>query len=293
MLPELSDSTASPQTEARPAQMEETAPAARAAVWRGLLWAEWYAHSKMLLLFLGVWIAAVWVLPLFTHPGWILMLGGLYALVAGPAYGGGDILQGCEEFSFALPATRTERYVARVAVGLGTLLFLTAINLLALGLDLSYVLARLYIDTGLLQARPVLKTGLLYALVAALPVAVFCFSFALSAITHSRGLILSAWFWASLAALAVLQVGFWYEDSRWDSLTGFFSLPLLLVAGAGGLWIGGRLYSRKEVTQAAAPLTLPARWWLWLLVFVLGLALALALFSSLAKHYPKFLGQPG
>lgn len=291
MVPELSETKVT--SEAEPT-VPQAAPARsdRAAAWRGLLWAEWFAHSKMLLVFLGLWIAAVWVLPLFTHPGWILVLGGLYALIAGPAYGGSDVLHGCEEFSFALPATRMERYGARAIVGLGTLLFLTAINLLALGLDLSYVLARLYIDTGLLQPRPVLQTGLLYALVAALPVTVFCFSFALSAITHSRGLILSAWFWASLAALAVLQVGFWYEDALWGLLTGFVSLPLLLVAGGGGLWIGGRLYARKEVTEAATPLTLPARWWLWLAVFVLGLAAALALFSSLAKHYPSFFGQP-
>ncbi|MBI2928510.1 MAG: hypothetical protein HYY24_22810 [Verrucomicrobia bacterium] len=267
--------------------------AERTKTWRGLLWAEWFAHSKLLLLFLGVWLVGVWTLPLFTHPGWILLLGAAYALAAGPAYGGGDVLHGCEEFSFALPATRTERYLARLAVGLGTLLFLTTINLLALGLDLPYVLGRLYIKTGLVRPEPMLKTGLLSSLVAALPVAVFCFGFALSAITHSRGLILTAWFWAALAALAVLQLGFWYEDFVWDSLTGFFSFPLLLLAGAGGLWIGGRLYMRKEVAEAAAPLTLPARWWLWLLVFVVGLALALALFSSLAKHYPKFLAPTG
>ena len=63
-------------------------------VWKGLLWSEWFAHSQILLIFLAVWLLAVWMLPLFTHPGWILLLGGLYALMAGPMYGGGDVLEG-------------------------------------------------------------------------------------------------------------------------------------------------------------------------------------------------------
>src|SRR5262245_12573713 len=80
------------------------------AVWRGLLWAEWFAHSQLLLVFRGVWLVGVWTLPFFANPGWILLLGPLYALMAGPLYGGGDLLEGCEEFTFALPPTRYERF---------------------------------------------------------------------------------------------------------------------------------------------------------------------------------------
>jgi len=86
---------------------------------RGLLWAEWFAHSRLLLVFLGLWLAAVWALPLVAHPGWILLLGGIYALLAGPAYGGADVMDACEEFAFSLPPTRAERYWARLAVGAG------------------------------------------------------------------------------------------------------------------------------------------------------------------------------
>src|SRR5678815_193701 len=117
-----------------PAAAAPVKPSAR--VWRGLLWSEWYAHSQVLLIFLAVWLLAVWTLPLFTHPGWILILGGLYALMAGPMYGGADVLEGCEEFTFALPPTRTERFFSRLIVGLGTLLFLCFMNVVALGLDL-------------------------------------------------------------------------------------------------------------------------------------------------------------
>ncbi|MEW6161066.1 MAG: hypothetical protein AB1813_26860, partial [Verrucomicrobiota bacterium] len=184
---------------------------------RGLLWAEWFAHSKLMLLFLGLWLLAVWTLPFFVHPGWILLLGPIYAWIAGPAFGGSDVLDGCEEFAFSLPATRVERYLARMIIGAGSLAMLTGMDLLALGLDLPSVLARLYIDTGLIQARPELKPGLLYGLVAAVPFAVFAFSFALSAIAHSRMLVLTSWFWAMIAALGVLQLGFWYEELMWES----------------------------------------------------------------------------
>lgn len=265
---------------------------AGSSAWRGLLWAEWFAHSKLLLVVLGLWLAGVWLLPLFAHSGWILLLGGLYALLAGPAYGGSDVLEGCEEFSFALPASRSSRYLVRALVGGGTLLLLTAMNFLALGLDLPQVLARFYVDTGIIKPLPILKPGLLYGLVAALPFAVFAFSFGLSANTHSRMLVLTAWFWAALASLLFVQLGFWYEQLVWDSLTGFFSCPLLIVAGIGALGSGYCVYQRKEIGQPSAPFSVPARFWIWLGVFIIGVCLALALISSLAKHYPDFFAVP-
>jgi hypothetical protein len=259
------------------------------SAFRGLLWAEWFAHSRLLLVFLALWLVAVWALPLVAHPGWILLLGGVYALLAGPAYGGADVLEGCEEFAFSLPATRADHYLARLTVGAGTFLGLTAINLLALGLDLPHVLARLYIETGLIKPLPILKPGLLYGLVVAFPFAVFAFSFTLSAIAHSRVMILMAWFWGGLAALLVLQLGFWYEDLAWESLTGFFSCPLLIAAGVASLWTGLCVYRRKEIGQPSTPITLPGHWWIWIILFLIGVAAALALISSLARHYPKFL----
>src|SRR6266436_2831851 len=46
----------------------------------GLLWCEWYAHSKLLLFFLAAWLSCVWVLPLYANPAWILLFGALYSL---------------------------------------------------------------------------------------------------------------------------------------------------------------------------------------------------------------------
>ncbi len=272
----------------------ETASAPATSAWsswkavQGLVWCEWYAHSKLLLFFLAAWLACVWVLPLYANPAWILLFGAVYAIIAGPLYGGSDTIEGCEEFTFALPPTRGERYFARLAVGGGAFLLFTALDLLALGLDLPQVLAKLYVDTGLIHPRPVFKSGLLFGLVAAFPFAVFSFSFVIAALTHSRTLVLTAWLWAALAGLAILQIGFWYEDFVWDNLNGFFSCPLLVGVATAALWAGHRAYARKEIGHHSAPITIPARWWLWILLFILGLLLALSLASSLAKHYPRF-----
>jgi hypothetical protein len=267
---------------------------ARDSVWskwkefRGLLWCEWYAHSKLLLFFLAAWLACVWVMPLYANPAWILLFGGWYAIVAGPIYGGSDTIEGCEEFNLALPPTRGERFLARLAVGGGTFLLFTALDLLALGLDLPQILAKLYVSSGLIRPWPVIKSGLLYGLVMAFPFAVFALSFVISAVTHSRTLVLTAWFWAALVALAVLQLGFWYEDFVWDTLNGYFSCPLLLLSATTALCGGFRLYARKEIGHHSAPLAIPARWWLWIILFTIGVLLALSLASSLAKHYPRF-----
>src|SRR5215831_3997293 len=80
-------------------------------VFGGLMWCEWYAHSKLLLFFLAAWLACVWVLPLYGNPAWILLFGTFYAILAGPIYGGSDTLEGVEEFTLALPPTRRQRYL--------------------------------------------------------------------------------------------------------------------------------------------------------------------------------------
>src|SRR5437867_5838888 len=91
------------EAESGPPEIESAKPYARLRILKGLLWAEWYAHSKLVLSFLTLWLVCVWVLPIFAHPGWILLLGFIFAFIGGPLYGGGDVIEGCEEFTFSLP----------------------------------------------------------------------------------------------------------------------------------------------------------------------------------------------
>ncbi len=254
---------------------------------KGLLWCEWFAHSKLLLGFLGLWLVMVWTLPLFGNPGWIVFFGLAFALIAGPMYGGGDVIEGCEEFSFALPATRSERFLARLSIGAGSLFVFTLMDLLALGLDLPQMLAKVYVDTGIIKPFPVFKPHLLYGLVFAVPFGVFAFSFSLCAVTHSRILVFMAWFWSGLATLAALNAGLLYEDWMRDRVTGFYSFPLLLGLGIVALITAYRLYLRKEVGNHLAPVNIPARWWAWGLAFIAGVAVALLLAFALIRQMPR------
>jgi hypothetical protein len=254
---------------------------------RGQLWCEWYAHSRFLLTCLAFWLIGIWVLPLYADRSWILLFGGVYALWAGPRFGGSDIIDACEEFTFALPPTRGERYAARLVVGGGALLLFTAVDLLALGLDLPQMLTKIYVQAGLVQPQPLLKTGLLHGLVLTLPLAIFAISFALSAATHSRRLVLTASFWAVLVSLGALRIGFWYEDVFWGNLNGYFACPLLTVIAVAVLWAGARAYACKEIGPQSTPLMLPARWWLWSGVFFLALLFAMGLATSLLTHWSR------
>lgn len=261
--------------------------------WRymaGLLWCEWYAHSRMLIFFLAAWLVSAWILPLYANPAFILLLGGLFAIIAGPIYGGADTMEGCEEFTFALPPTRSERYLARLVLGGGALLLLTVIDLLALGLDLPQILAKLYVGSGLIRPWPAFRSGLLYGLVLVLPTAVFSISFVISALTHSRAVLLSVSLWAILVSLALLRLGFWYEEFVWEKLNGWFSCPLLAIVSILVLVGGGVAYRRKEVGFDASPLPIPGRWWIWLVVFSAGAAAAMTFAASLVRHYLRVFG---
>jgi hypothetical protein len=128
---------------------------------------------------------------------------------------------------------------------------------------------------------------MLYGLVITLPMAVFSLSFVISAVTHSRAIVLTAWFWALVLSLAALQVGFLYEDVVWENLNGYFSCPLLAVVALAVLCAGGWVFARKEIGRSTVPMTIPSRWWLWIVLFVAALLLAMVLATSLAKHYPR------
>jgi hypothetical protein len=260
-------------------------------VWKGLARYEWYAHSRLLLSCVALWLVAVWTLPFYSNPGWILAFGMVYAVLAGPAFGGKDVLEGCEEFTLAQPATRGERFMVRLLLGGGMLLVFTLMDMIALGLDLSQAIARLYIDTGILRPVEVLTPRLLYGLVAAFPLTVFCLGFVLAANARSRSIVLAAWFWATLGALVVLRLGLFYEIWHWGAWTGYVACPGLLVATGLILWGGYRYYVNKEIAPSVKPLVIPTHWWLWGLLFLLGITLSLFLVNSILNEFVRILKQ--
>ena len=135
-------------------------------------------------MFAFLWLASVWLLPLILHPLWTLSAGILFSLAAGPAFGGADVIHGCEEFSFAGAPTRGQRYLARLGVGGGAVLVFSGLSVVSLEGNLSDVLLRLVLASGSAPAQ-VSRPERLYALVFAVPLTAFSLGFTLAALARS------------------------------------------------------------------------------------------------------------
>jgi hypothetical protein len=263
-------------------------PRTRFRLWRGLLWNEWFAHSRLIVVFLFVWLAAVWLLPLVLHPLWILVVGVLYALVAGPAFGGADVIDGSEEFTFSLPTTRSQQLAARIAVSGAGLMALTLMNVMALDANLSDLLVRLFLDSGL-GGVEVRQPEMLLGLVFAFPFAIYACGFSVAALATSRTVAFTAWVWGALGALATLRGAAMLEESLSDRLTGRITVPSLLLVGLACLTVAVRLYSRKEAGPAGSPLHMPWSWWGGLALLLAAAAGVALLLSWLSVYIARLL----
>lgn len=269
-----------------PAPAGPAADTLRGVTWRALIWSEWFAHSRLLLGFLLGWLAVVWLLPLVAHPLWILGYGLVVAMIAGPAFGGADVINGCEEFSFAWPVTRRQRFGARVLVGGTALLTLSLLSVAALEGNLSDVLLRVFVSSGL----PAVQIGqplLLYGLVLVVPFTVFAFGFGLAALSRSRTFSVMSWLWGVLGALIVLRGTVQLEEMRFERLTGYFSVPALALVSIGVLWVCSRFYGRKEAGTDSGGLRMPPGWW----IAVVAVAVAVGAIVFLGAWFAENLSR--
>ncbi len=243
------------------------------------MWGEWFSHNRLLLGTLVGWLAAVWILPLVAHPLWLLGYGLLFAVIAGPAFGGSDVIHGCEEFAFGSPIPRSHRYVSRLMVGGGSLLILSVMDVLALAGNLSDVLLGVFVTSGL----PAVEIGqplVLYGLVLAVPFAVFAIGFSLSAMATSRSLAMTSWLWGIFVALILLRGTFQLEELRSTRISGMISVPAFIGVASAVLWVGYRFYRRKEaVSSTGSTLQMPPSWWIGIAAILAAVG-GIALLSS-------------
>ena len=235
--------------------------------WRWLLWSEWFAHSHLVLLTLVSWLAVVWAVPLFAHPLWVLAPGVLFSVVAGPAFGGVDVIHGVEEFSFAFPITRSERFLSRLLLGGFLTVFISGAGVFLLEDRLADVVVRAFISAGLTPGE-VNPSVILYSLVIGFPFTVFALGFSVAALATGRTLAFTSWIWGLLGALAILRLAVQWEEQRYDRLSGRIAVPMLVCAGLGSLATAWRLDLRKEAGAGVAPLRIPRSWWGWMLAII-------------------------
>ena len=189
----------------------------------------------------------------------------------------------------SLPPTRRQRLRARWVLGLGGLLLFTVLDLAALGLNLSDVLARLFLSTGLMQPVQLNQPDLIYGLVIAFPGAIFAFGFAMASIARSRTVAMTSWLWGSLFALGTLRLGLELEEARWDEFNGRFVIPLLLAVSVGVLLLVDYMYGWKEAGAEAPPLRIPLSLWGWILALLLAAIGVGALLTWFASNFGKLL----
>ena len=222
-------------------------------VYRGLLWREWLAQRNLVITSLAVWLACGWVLLLFYHPGFIIAFGVIYALLAGPRLGGADAAEGSEEFAFALPPTRAERYLARLALGGSTVLLFTVLGVVTIALDMPQTVWGLFVNSGFTEPFPACQERFLYPLAVAIPFAVFAFSFALAATAGTRGMVGMAWFLGGVLAGAAVGLAFLGEWALWGEINGYISVLALFALAPLALLAGYLRYVVKEgVSRPAA-----------------------------------------
>lgn len=260
-----------------------SAPTHRVAVFRGLLWREWLAYGRTISAFITLWLVAVFALELCSHPVILLVFGMLYAIVLGNACGGGDASEGSEEFAFALPATRSQRYLARLALGGGVLMVLQVVGVTAIALDLPQMLWGLIVTSGFTEPFPAGTPGVWYWLALALPCAAFATIFAFTA-NAQGGATLSGSFLGVLVPGLAMAAGFMIEQGSWHDLNGLASCPALLVVTIIALLVGHRRYVRKEgISRPLAPGGRIGAW-VMLALFLVVLCPMVLVFTTRSAH---------
>jgi hypothetical protein len=254
--------------------------------WSGLIWSEWFTHSHLILLTLAAWLGVVWAVPLFAHPLWVLTPGLLFSVIAGPAFGGVDVIHGVEEFSFAFPITRSERFLSRLLLGGGLTVFISVAGVFLLEDRLADVVVRAFISAGLTPGE-INPSLILYSLVIGFPFTVFALGFSVAALSTGRTLAFTSWLWGVLGALAILRFAVQWEEQRYDRLSGRIAVPLLVSAGAASLGFAWRLYCRKEAGAGVAPLRIPRSWWGWMLAILAATAGIALLVYWLAVNFAR------
>ncbi len=234
---------------------------------QGLLYKEWLAHRKAIVFYWAMWLSCGLVLPFFHHPAWIFGLGLVYALHVASMVAGADALEGSEEFAFALPPTRRQVFLVRLALAGGNLAALLGAGLLSIALDLPQRLWGLVVESGLTAPFPA-APGLWYAFACCAPLAAFACAFVLATLARTPAQVAQAGFLGLLGAGAVASGAAAIENAAWGRLTGIIASPALLLLAAVVLGLGLVFYERKEGVSRPEPAG-GGRFWTWVVVAVI------------------------
>lgn len=252
-------------------------PVTDSSVWLALLENEWRKHRHALTGLLLFWIAGFWILLLFPHPAFHLVVGLLYGVLFAGSLAGADVMDGTEEFSFSQPPGRGPLFLARMVPGLAFILVVGGLGGLASAFDLPQKLWSLVFSSGLTEPFAPVRDRFWYPLAVCLPLAVFAIVFTAAAISRSRGGVMVSWLPGLVGAGSVTALGFLGENLLWRQSNGILTCLALILLAVLSLLTGYLLYLRKEATKSTGQVT--GGWWTGILLVAAAL-LALTLLSG-------------
>lgn len=251
-----------------------------ARIIHGLLWREWLLHHVTLAWIFSAWLFGVWVFPI--HPAaFLLPFGILSALLIAPSLGGSDAAEGSEEFSFSLPPTRSQRYLARLAFGGGILGSLLLLGVAAGVFDLPQKLWGLIFESGFTRPFSPIEHSFLYVLSVAAPLAVFSECFVAGASSRTPESTRLVWLRGLFIGGLLAAASFFMEGIVWKgSVTGYIACPVF------ALWSVARIahgYAEFRSKEGVSGLPRPAmrsgsRTWVVMVLIMLALLALVAVF---------------
>jgi hypothetical protein len=252
---------------------------------RGLIWREWRQHEEPFSWIVVCWLIGVWILPIGPH-AFLIPFGVIAAAILGSTVGGSDTVDGTEEFSFALPPTRSQRYVARLGLGGIALLGLLVLAIGAFLLDAPQRLWGLLFQSGYTESFTPFLPGFLWGLSLALPVAVFGETFAAGSLARSARAARAAWIRGSLISGALLGIGFWVEHALFQRAVGLVICPVLGAWGVLRLVWGFLAYRNKEGISASAalPSSRMSAWMMGVGILLVVLVLLMLMMSGVRSE---------
>jgi len=259
----------SPPRSASPASFTER------AILCNLIRQEWYLCRGPVILLAMIWLIGLWILVTFNHPAWLIGIGLCHVLFVSPSQAGRDIIDGTEEFSFALPPGRSPLYVARIFPGLAFLLVTGLLGGLAIAFSLPQRLWSGFFSGGLTEPFAPVAGSYWYGIAVLLPCAAHAVTEALAANAASRATVNYSGGLGIIAAASVMAAGFFLESLLWQELNGFIVGPALLATTVLVLLAGHHVYRRKEATGSGGG-SGSRSGMVWIIAVIVGLLLCLA-----------------
>jgi len=242
------------------------------SIFRGLLWRHWLVGRWLVLAGLIVLLTCGWSLMLFHHPGWIIATGSLFALIAGTVFGGTDAAEGSEEFAFALPPTRSQRYVSGIVIGGGVVLAYCLVGALSIALDLPQLLWSLVVDSGFTAPFGPWGRTFLCPLAIVVPLMAFAATYVPASLSRTSTGVWLSWLSGVVFTGGSVWIACSAELMVWRDVNGYVGLPGLGALAVMILLLGHARYMRKEgISRPGQSAAKGGSWWIWVVmgVFVL------------------------